>query len=101
MTILSVLEEAMPHVAGRAFVERWMRAYDGDGSPTRVEGALARAARYPAPVDKAWSRMVEAMDVAAPMLLLGRPKRASALSDDDFDALEHQLAHHRAPAVRA
>lgn len=86
-----------------SWLERWLvfhGAAPGD-APGLARRARERAARYPFPMNAAWPQLERWLDVAAPLLLLGTPRRARALDDDAFDRLERALQHHATVAVRA
>ncbi len=62
--------------------------------------ATARAARYDPPMGRLWRVLVLALDWLAPLLLLGRWRRAAGLDDATLLRLENRLHHHRILAVR-
>ena len=84
------------------FLGRWLREH-GAGS-RQVEGllqsTLRRASRYPGAVSSAYPVMTSLLEWAAPAALLGQRSRASALSSEDFAALEHALQNHPATLVK-
>jgi len=82
--------------------QRWLQAHGASAakSVTLSQVARARARRYDAPVGWIWPLIVVLLDLLAPALLLGRWRRARALSAADFDALEQVLHHHRWPWPR-
>jgi hypothetical protein len=57
--------------------------------------------RFPAPLDRTASAIFGAVDAFAPLVMLGRPSRAHRLDDAAFHALDHALAHHANPYLRA
>ncbi|MFZ5481654.1 MAG: GMC family oxidoreductase N-terminal domain-containing protein [Myxococcota bacterium] len=79
-----------------ALLHRWV-ARVGGGSPAR---AWARARRLPEDLVGVTAIVDDAIEWLGPLLLLGRPARASTLSDADFDRLHEALLHHRWAAVR-
>lgn len=79
---------------------RWLTAHGDPDPDATARIAASRAARYPAPVGDLWPRLVDGIDRMAPMLVFGRPTRASRLDRDAFDALDARLQHHPQRAVR-
>ena len=71
------------------WTERWLRANGIDGERGRelARRARARARRYPFPVGCAHGLVEQAVDLVAPLALLGRPGRASRLDAAGFDRL--------------
>ena len=81
----------------RPLMARWLADM---GSAAGTEAALTRAARYPAPLDRLYPWIVDALDRWAPLFLLGRARRAHGLPAADLQTLEERLLSHRIPAVR-
>ncbi|MCO5167727.1 MAG: FAD-dependent oxidoreductase [Planctomycetes bacterium] len=86
-----------------SFLERWLVFHGAapHDAPGLARRARERAARYPFPVSRAFPEVERWLDRAAPLLLLGTPRRARALDDDAFDRLEARLQHHPSMVVRA
>lgn len=89
-------------MAIESWLERWLVFHGASpaDAPALAARARARAARYPAPVALAYAQAERWLDLAAPLLLLGAPRRARALDDDAFDRLEQRLQHHPSVVVR-
>jgi choline dehydrogenase-like flavoprotein len=85
------------------WLERWLTAHDVPAADVaRVAGAArARAQRYPLPARASYPWVERWLDRVAPTLLLGKPRRARALSAEDFSRLEHKLQHHPSVLTRA
>lgn len=79
---------------------RWLAAHGADDPYVAAQVGAARAARYPAPVGAAWPSVVDGLDRLAPLLVLGRPGRASQLDREAFDQLDGRLQHHPVRAIR-
>lgn len=83
-------------------VRRWLTLHGA--SAIAIEElsarATARATRYDPPLGRLWRLLVWALDWLAPLLVLGRFRRAATLDDAGLLALENRLHHHRLLAVR-
>ena len=77
--------------------ERWLLAHGADEAQSHAVAEIARtrARRYPRPVNWAWPLVLLVMDWLAPLLALGTPRRARALTAEQFDQLEQRVQHHR------
>src|SRR5688572_548918 len=86
-----------------SWLERWLVFHGAPpaDAPDLARRARGRAARYPFPARAAYPRLERWLDVAAPLFVLGTPRRARGLDDDTFDRLERGLQHHASVVVRA
>ncbi len=89
-------------VSSDRLARRWFLASDG-GSRTDelVQSAHARVRRYPAVVRLTYPVLSGLLEWLAPLLVLGRPRRASSLSDSAFELLQQRLSSHRWPLARS
>lgn len=78
---------------------RWLRAHGASDPEAAARAGAARAARYPRPVGDAWTATLRVLDLA-PLVVLGRPGRASTLDDEAFDRFDRALTHHPIREVR-
>lgn len=88
--------------ATHSWLERWLVFHGAPAAdaPGLAARARSRAARYPSPISLAFSQVERWLDLTAPLLLLGTPRRARALDDEAFDQLERRLQHHPSTVVR-
>jgi choline dehydrogenase-like flavoprotein len=88
-------------VSARTLSRRWLHLQGQADPEPALARALARVQRYDAPLPRLWPWLVGLLDLLAPLLVLGRWRRASRLADADLARLEDRLHHHRLPFVRA
>ncbi len=81
---------------------RWALASGaGPGAAALVAGARARVRRYPIAARLGYPAILWLLEWLSPLLLLGRPRRASGLPDAAFELLQQRLCGHRSLLVRS